>query len=85
MGVCTILCQSTDGKLSKAAMRLLGKLGDFAADGGNVSKAGVVLVAQVQCANGQKQWIAAQGGRPGLAKVGQSMQFGLLRPGSNLD
>jgi hypothetical protein len=59
----------TDGKLSKAAMRLLGKLGDLAADGWNVSKAGVVLVAQVRCANGQGQWNAAHGGRPGLARV----------------
>jgi hypothetical protein len=72
------LCQSTDGKLSKAAMRLLGKLGDLAAYGGNVSKAGFVLVAQVQCANGQEQWNAAQGGRPGLARVCSLVCCGLV-------
>jgi hypothetical protein len=89
LGVCTAvpLSKETYGRLGKPAMRLLGKLGDLAADGGNTSKAGFVSCwlreVSVQMARGNGMLFRVVG--QGLARVGRNMPSGLLRPGSDLD
>jgi hypothetical protein len=68
-------------------MRLLGRLGDLAAEGGHVSKAGFVSYwlreLSVQMARGNGVLFRAAG--QGLARVGRNMRSGLLRPGDDLD